>query len=160
MVEQAKAVIARECRKLPHRAADSLREDSGAAADVHVATTYDRAELATHVRHTLLRALAEEVAVVVFVILIFLLHGRSASVPRVTLPVAAAYVWRDVALGVPATIMGFGGIYRLGLAVDADIVALEASDRQLETSVPGLRRRIGAPDQPLPKLSRLRSSLP
>ncbi len=135
LVEQAKAVIARECRKLPHRAADSLREDSGAAADVHVATTYDRAELATHVRHTLLRALAEEVAVVVFVILIFLLHGRSALVPLVTLPVVLLLTFGAMwLLRVPATIMSFGGIgIALGLAVDADIVALEASHRQLET---------------------------
>ena len=54
---QVKRVIAREARKLPHRAADPERLDSGAAADVHVATTYDRAELATRVRKTLLRAL-------------------------------------------------------------------------------------------------------
>ncbi len=138
MVEQAKAVIARESRKLPHRAADSAREDSGAAADVHVATTYDRAELATHVRHTLLRALAEEVAVVVFVILIFLLHGRSALVPLVTLPVVLLLTFGAMwLLQVPATIMSFGGIgIALGLAVDADIVALEASHRQLETLSP------------------------
>ena len=135
LVEQAKAVIARECRKLPHRAADSLREDSGAAADVHVVTTYDRAELATHVRQTLLRALAEEVAVVVFVILLFLLHGRSALVPLVTLPVVLLLTFGAMwILRVPATIMSFGGIgIALGLAVDADIVALEASHRQLET---------------------------
>ncbi len=139
LVEQAKAVIARECRQLPHRAADSLREDSGAAADVHVATTYDRAELATHVRHTLLRALAEEVAVVVFVILLFLLHGRSALVPLITLPVVLLLTFGAMwLLHVPATIMSFGGIgIALGLAVDADIVALEASHRQLEALNPG-----------------------
>jgi Cu(I)/Ag(I) efflux system membrane protein CusA/SilA len=135
LVEQAKTIIARESRKLPHRAADSAREDSGAAADVHLATTYDRAELATHVRQTLLRALAEEVAVVVFVILLFLLHGRSALVPLITLPVVLLLTFGAMwILRVPATIMSFGGIgIALGLAVDADIVALEASHRQLET---------------------------
>ena len=138
LVAQAKTVIAREARKLPHRAADPEREDSGAAADVHVATTYDRAELATRVRGTLLRALAEEVAVVVLVILLFLLHGRSAVVPLVTLPVVVLLTFGAMwLLGVPATIMSLGGIgIALGLAVDADIVALEASHRQLETLSP------------------------
>src|SRR5262249_38936397 len=63
LVEQVKRTIARESRKLPHRAADPGREDSGAAADVHVTIAYDRADLATRVRRTLLRALTEEVVV-------------------------------------------------------------------------------------------------
>ena len=50
MVETVKQTIARECRKLPHRPADPDRLDSGAAADIHVVTTYDRSELATRVR--------------------------------------------------------------------------------------------------------------
>ena len=68
LVAAVKQTIARECRKLPHRAADPARLDSGLAADIHVATTYDRSELATRVRATLLRALAEEIGVVVLVI--------------------------------------------------------------------------------------------
>ena len=142
----AKQTIARERRKLPHRAADPERLDSGAAADVHVATTYDRAELATRVRATLLRALAEEVAVVVLVILVFLLHGRSALVPLVTLPVVLLLTFGAMwLLGVPATIMSLGGIgIALGMAVDADVVALEACHRRLETlapDAPGAERR-------------------
>ena len=40
-------------------------------------------------------------------------------------------------LGVPATIMSLGGIgIALGMAVDADVVALEASHRRLETLAP------------------------
>jgi Cu(I)/Ag(I) efflux system membrane protein CusA/SilA len=135
MVEQVKQTIARETRKLPHRAADPERLDSGAAADVHVAITYDRADLATRVRKTLLRALGEEVAVVVLVILLFLLHARSALVPLATLPVVLLLTFAGMwFLGVPATIMSLGGIgIALGMAVDADIVALEASHRRLET---------------------------
>src|SRR5262249_55808970 len=107
-------------------------------ADVHVAVAYDRAELATRVRGTLLRALGEEVAVVVLVILIFLLHARSALVPLATLPVVLLLTFGAMwALGVPATIMSLGGIaIALGMAVDADIVALEASHRRLETAGP------------------------
>ena len=138
LVSEVKRVLVRESRKLPHRDADPERLDSGAAADVHVATTYDRAELAGRVRTTLLRALAEEIAVVVLVILIFLLHGRSALVPLATLPVVLLLTFGGMwILGVPATIMSLGGIgIALGMAVDADIVALEASHRQLELLSP------------------------
>lgn len=139
VVAQAKAIIARESRKLPHRDADPGREDSGAAADVHITTTYDRSQLAASVHDTLLRALGEEVAVVVLVILIFLLHVRSALVPLVTLPVVLLLTFAAMwLLRVPATIMSFGGIgIALGLAVDADIVALEASHRGLEAMASG-----------------------
>ena len=81
LVDEVKRTIAREARKLPHRAADPERLDSGAAADVHVSTTYDRSDLATRVRNTLLRALGEEVGVVVLVILLFLLHGAQRAGP-------------------------------------------------------------------------------
>src|SRR5205085_495211 len=135
LVEAVKHTIAREARKLPHRAADPERLDSGVAADVHVTITYDRADLATRVRRTLLRALGEEVGVVVLVILLFLLHTRSALVPLATLPVVLLLTFGAMwILGVPATIMSLGGIgIALGMAVDADIVALEASHRRLET---------------------------
>jgi Cu(I)/Ag(I) efflux system membrane protein CusA/SilA len=136
LVEQVKRTIAREARKLPHRAADSARLDSGAAADIHVTTTYDRVDLATRVRRTLGRALAEEVFVVVLVLLVFLLHVRSALVPLLTLPVVVLLTFGAMwLLGIPATIMSLGGIgIALGMAVDADIVALEASHRRLEAS--------------------------
>ena len=102
---------------------------------------YDRTDLVTRVDTTLLRALAEEIAVVVLVIFVFLLHGRSALVPLVTLPVVIAVDVRGMwLLGVPATIMSLGGMgIALGMAVDADVVALEACHRRLETS-PAKRR--------------------
>jgi copper/silver efflux system protein len=139
LVETVKQTIARESKKLPHRPADPGRLDSGAAADIHVVTTYDRSELATRVRATLLRALAEEVGMVVLVLLIFLLSIRGAVVPLLTLPVVLLLTFGVMwILGVPATIMSLGGIgIALGMAVDADIVALEASQRRLETVAPG-----------------------
>ncbi len=135
VVEQVKQTIARECRALPRRAADPERLDSGAPAEIHVAATYDRVDLVSRVRGTLLRALGEEVAVVVLVILVFLLHPRSALVPLATLPVVLLLTFGAMwILGVPATIMSLGGIgIALGMAVDADIVALEACHRRLET---------------------------
>jgi copper/silver efflux system protein len=101
---------------------------------VELVTVYDRLDLANRVEHTLLRALFEEVAVVGFVILLFLLHGRSALVPLITLPVVLLLTFLGMKLlGIPATIMSLGGIgIALGMAVDADVVALEACHRRLE----------------------------
>ncbi len=102
LVEAVKQTIARECRKLPHRAADPARLDSGAAADIHVVTTYDRSELATRVRATLLRALGEEVGVVVLVLLVFLLSIRERAGPaRDPAGRPAAHLRRDVDPGRP-----------------------------------------------------------
>jgi copper/silver efflux system protein len=103
-------------------------------AGVQLVNTYDRLALAARVDSALGLALAEEVGVVALVILLFLLDARSALVPLLTLPVVVlltcAGMWL---LGIPATIMSLGGIgIALGLAVDADIVALEACHRKIE----------------------------
>jgi Cu(I)/Ag(I) efflux system membrane protein CusA/SilA len=113
---------------------------------VELVTVYDRLDLANRVDRTLLRALAEEVGVVVLVILMFLLHGRSALVPLVTLPLVLFLTFAGMRLfGVSATIMSLGGIaIALGMAVDADVVALEACHRRIEGQAlggdPGTRR--------------------
>jgi Cu(I)/Ag(I) efflux system membrane protein CusA/SilA len=120
---------------------------------VEIVTVYDRSALAERIDKTLLRALAEEVAVVVLVILLFLLHPRSAMVPLLTLPLVLlttfAAMW---ALDVPATVMSLGGIgIALGLAVDADVVTLEACHRQLEAG--------GNPDDRKSKLAAAAAAL-
>jgi Cu(I)/Ag(I) efflux system membrane protein CusA/SilA len=101
---------------------------------VELVTVYNRLDLATRIGQTLLRALGEEVAVVVLVVLAFLLHGRSAVVPLMTLPLVLLLTFAGMWLArVPATIMSLGGIgIALGMAVDADVVALEACHRRLE----------------------------
>jgi copper/silver efflux system protein len=103
---------------------------------VEIATAYDRSDLIARVGHTLLGALAEEVAVVVLVSLMFLMNGRSALVPLLTLPVVLLLTFLAMWIArVPATIMSFGGVgIALGMAVDADVVALEACHRRLEAS--------------------------
>jgi len=106
---------------------------------VQLITVYDRLDLVTRVGHTLLRALGEEIAVVVLVILMFLLDGKSALVPLTTLPVVLLLTFAGMwILGVPATVMSLGGIgIALGMAVDADVVALEACHRRLEIAGEG-----------------------
>jgi Cu(I)/Ag(I) efflux system membrane protein CusA/SilA len=106
------------------------------AAPIQVVKVYDRTDLVNRVDATLLRALAEEIAVVMLVIFMFLLDGRSALVPLVTLPVVIAFTFLGMwLLGVPASLMSLGGMgIALGIAVDADVVALEACHRRVETA--------------------------
>jgi Cu(I)/Ag(I) efflux system membrane protein CusA/SilA len=110
--------------------------------NIKIVTIYNRLDLADRAEHTLLGALAEEVAVVVLVILMFLLHGRSALAPALTLPLVLLMTFAGMYLfGVPATIMSLGGIgIALGMAVDADVVALEACHRRVETLGAGASR--------------------
>jgi Cu(I)/Ag(I) efflux system membrane protein CusA/SilA len=139
VIAAVEGTLNRARARLPHRNADPARLDSGAAADVRLLTTYDREDLATRVRKTLMRVLSEEIAVVVLIILIFLLHGKSALVPLLTLPVVLALTFAAMwLLHLPATIMSLGGIgIALGMAVDADVVALEAAHRRLENTRTG-----------------------
>jgi Cu(I)/Ag(I) efflux system membrane protein CusA/SilA len=102
--------------------------------NLKIVPVYSRMDLANRVEHTLLGALAEEICVVVLVILMFLLHGRSALAPAVSLSLVLLVTFGGLYLfHVPATIMSLGGIgIALGMAVDADVVALEACHRRLE----------------------------
>jgi len=106
---------------------------------VELVTVYDRSALVAEVEHTLTGALAEEVGVVVLVILAFLLHGPSALVPLISLPVVLCLTFAGMwLLGIPATVMSLGGVgIALGMALDADIVALEACHRRLEAARAG-----------------------
>jgi copper/silver efflux system protein len=124
------------------RVLDDLRDELTPAnvphqeATVRIVTAYDRSDLVTRAGRTLHAALGEEIAVVVLVILMFLLHARSALIPLTTLPVVLFLTFGAMWLfGVPATIMSLGGIgIALGMAVDADVVALEACHRRLEAT--------------------------
>ena len=120
VIDGVKEVMARERAKLPQGA--------------RLGVVYDRSELAQGVERTLLRAVAEEVAVVGLVVLFFMLHVRSALLPLLTLPLVVLLTFAAMRLfGVPATIMSLGGIaIALGLAVDAELVALDACHRRLE----------------------------
>ncbi len=98
---------------------------------------------------------------VALVILAFLLHGRSALVPLMTLPLVLLLTFGGMRiLGVPATIMSLGGIgIALGMAVDADVVALEACHRRLERCRRG-RVRGAAPERDRRRSRRARAGHP
>ncbi|HEX6273308.1 MAG TPA: efflux RND transporter permease subunit [Polyangiaceae bacterium] len=120
VIAEIKRVIERE----------SVRMPQGSKLGV----VYDRSVLASGVETTLLRAVGEEVLVVMLIVLIFLVHLRSALVPLITLPLVVLVTFVTMRfLGVPATVMSLGGIaIALGLAVDAELVALEACHRHVE----------------------------
>ncbi|HLK39938.1 MAG TPA: efflux RND transporter permease subunit, partial [Polyangiaceae bacterium] len=109
---------------------------------VELVTAYDRSDLIERSSRTVVAALAEEIAVVVVVVLVFLGHGRSALVPLLSLPPIVLLTYLGMwLLRVPATIMSVGGIgIALGIAVDADIVAIEACHRRLEALGPAASR--------------------
>lgn len=127
MIAEVRAVLARKRAQLP--------------PEVQLITTYDRLDVADRVEDNLLHALGGEVAVVAVILLVFLLHARSAAVPLGTLPLVVLLTFGAMWLiGLPATIMSLGGIgIALGMAVDADIVALEACHRGLEAAAGGTR---------------------
>jgi len=125
--ENARDVIGRVERKLRE-----LRPSL--PAGVEVVTVYNRARLIERSIETIKRALTEEMIVVAEVILLLLLHARSALLPIVSLPLAvlAAFIPMYL-LGIPATIMSLGGIaIAIGATVDAEIVMVEAAHKKLE----------------------------
>jgi Cu(I)/Ag(I) efflux system membrane protein CusA/SilA len=123
------AVIARVKRTLERKGAEH-------PGHLEIVTVHDRMSLVNRVGKTLWRALAEEIVVAGLVILIFLLDGASALVPLVTLPVVLLLAFGAMWLfGLPATLMSLSGMgMALGMAVDSDVVALEACHRRLEAS--------------------------
>jgi Cu(I)/Ag(I) efflux system membrane protein CusA/SilA len=131
--ENALGVIERVEQKLTHLKSSLPR-------GVEIVPTYDRSGLIERAMHTLKGALIEEMVVVSLVILVFLLHLRSAALPIISLPLAVATAFIPMWLfGVPATIMSLGGIaIAIGATVDAEIVMIEACHKKLEHAPPGL----------------------
>ncbi len=125
--------------------------DAGLPEGVEVVPTYDRSALIHRSVATLQHALIEEGIVVALVIILFLLHLRSALLPILSLPLAVLLAFIPMAwFGIPATIMSLGGIaIAVGATVDAEIVMIEACHKALESAPANLsskerRRRLGA----------------
>jgi copper/silver efflux system protein len=110
---------------------------------VEVVPTYDRSSLIERAIRTLRTSLLEEAITVSIVIVLFLLHFRSALLPILSLPIAVVLAFLPMlALGIPATIMSLGGIaIAIGATVDAEIVMIEACHKRLERAPPDLDAR-------------------
>ncbi|MFL5302689.1 MAG: efflux RND transporter permease subunit, partial [Anaeromyxobacteraceae bacterium] len=109
---------------------------------VELRPVYDRSQLIDRGISTLTRTLLEEGVVVSLVIILFLLHVRSALVAIVTLPVAVLLAFVPMhALGLSSNIMSLGGIaIAIGAMVDATIVLVENAHKHLEHAPPGANR--------------------
>jgi Cu(I)/Ag(I) efflux system membrane protein CusA/SilA len=101
---------------------------------VEIVTTYDRSDLILRAIETLRRSLTEEMIVVSLMIIIFLLHFRTAIVPIVVLPIAVVLSFIPMYyMGLTANIMSLGGIaVAIGAMVDASIVLVENAHKQLD----------------------------
>lgn len=106
----------------------------GLPEGVEIVTTYDRSELIRASVATLRTTLLEEMIVVSIVILVFLLHVRSALIPILTLPIGAALAFVPMLYqDLGANIMSLGGIaIAIGAMVDASIVVVENVHKRLE----------------------------
>src|SRR6266478_2343994 len=111
-------------------------------AGARVEVAYDRTGLIERSIETLKKALVEEAIAVALVVIVFLLHFRSALLPILSIPVAVALSFIPMALlNIPATIMSLGGIaIAIGATVDAEIVMIEASHRKLAAAPGGADR--------------------
>ncbi len=101
--------------------------------DVEIITAYDRSDLINKAIGNLKTTLVEESLIVSLIIILFLLHARSALVAIFTLPTAvlAAYAIMKYQ-GINANIMSLGGIaIAIGAMVDAAIVMVENAHTHL-----------------------------
>jgi len=134
--ENAKDVIDRVKEKI-------TALQSGLPPGVKIVAAYDRSNLISRAIDTLKRALTEEAIVVSLVVLLFLLHFRSALVIVITLPVAVLIAFITMKLmGVTSNIMSLGGIaIAIGVLVDAGVIMVENCYRHLSEIPPEEREK-------------------
>lgn len=107
--------------------------EEGLPPGVLLIVTYDRSALIERAVNTLRKALIEELAVVVVVCGLFLLHVRSALVVVLVLPLGLLVSLGVMnILGINANIMSLGGLaLAIGVMVDSAIVMVENAHRHL-----------------------------
>jgi Cu(I)/Ag(I) efflux system membrane protein CusA/SilA len=105
----------------------------GMPAGVEVVPTYDRADLITRALGTLRHELVIEMIIVALVILLFLWHVPSATVPILTIPISVLLAFIPMYfLGVTVNIMSLAGIaISIGVLVDGAIVEVENAYNRL-----------------------------
>ncbi|MCC6748181.1 MAG: efflux RND transporter permease subunit [Deltaproteobacteria bacterium] len=94
---------------------------------VEVITTYDRSDLIERAIHTVKSKLIEEILIVSLIILLFLWHIPSATVPILTIPISVALAFIPMYfMGLNANLMSLAGIaISIGVLVDGAIVEVE-----------------------------------
>ena len=106
----------------------------GLPEGVEIREVYDRSELIEASIDTLRDTLLEESIIVSLVIVLFLLHVRSALVAIITLPMAIIISFIPMYFfGISSNIMSLGGIaIAIGAMVDAAVVLIENAHRKLD----------------------------
>ncbi len=101
---------------------------------VEIVTTYDRSDLIGKSIDNLKDELLMEMIIVSLVILFFLWHIPSASVPIVTIPISVAIAFIPMCfMGLSSNIMSLSGIaISIGVLVDGAIVEVENAYKKLE----------------------------
>ncbi len=100
---------------------------------VKISTFYDRSHLVERALGTVSRALAEAIALVVVLLLLFLGNLRAALVVALTVPLAALATFILMgATGMSANLMSLGGLaIAIGMLVDGAVVVVENVESQL-----------------------------
>jgi Cu(I)/Ag(I) efflux system membrane protein CusA/SilA len=107
--------------------------EAGLPDGVEIVTVYDRGDLIERAVASLNTSLLQELIVVSLVVILFLLHARSAFVAIVTLPLGILMAFIVMRLqGLNANIMSLGGIaITIGTMVDGAIVMVENGHKHL-----------------------------
>ncbi|MEI6438451.1 MAG: CusA/CzcA family heavy metal efflux RND transporter [Candidatus Omnitrophota bacterium] len=117
------------------RVKEKLKEVKGSLPPgVEIVTTYDRADLILRAIDTLKHQLIEEMIIVALVIIFFLWHFPSASVPIVTIPVAVLLSFIPMfMMKLTSNIMSLAGIaISIGVLVDGAIIEVENAYKKLQ----------------------------
>lgn len=107
---------------------------AGLPEGVEIVTVYDRSGLISRAIDSLWKSLAEELAIVALICVIFLFHVRSSLVAVISLPLGiltafTVMYWQ----GLNANIMSLGGIaIAIGAMIDGAIVMIENMHKHME----------------------------
>jgi CzcA family heavy metal efflux pump len=111
--------------------------EKGLPAGVKFRIAYDRSELIEDAVNSVKRTLIEEMIMVSLIVIVFLLHWRSALIILIQLPIsiAVAFILLN-AFNISSNIMSLTGIaLAIGVIVDDGIVMVENSYRHLSENV-------------------------
>lgn len=108
----------------------------GLPVGIEIVPVYDRGDLIERAVDSLTTSLLQELVIVSLVVLIFLLHVRSAFVAMVTVPLGILIAFIVMRFqGLNANIMSLGGIaITIGAMVDGAIVMIENAHSRLATA--------------------------
>lgn len=107
---------------------------AGLPKGVKIVPFYDRTQLIERAKHTLSRALIEELILVTLAHIIFLAHFRSILIVTIPLPLAIllSFLFMNY-MGISSNLMSLSGIaIAIGVLVDAGIVVTENAFRFIE----------------------------